>query len=118
MTIPVVIKVRLYPGRDDDLIQWLSTDHTRWGDRSQLVRGLLRAACTQTETVNLENQSDDLLFSIRQILEDVLDEKIIAPGISVSVQQPTSREGQEADHEMNEAYETLLENIQDGVLLE
>ena len=75
----VVIKIRLHPGQDDDLIPWLKQfDHQPYGVKTQAVKGTLRrglgAERVQTLTpmpvpehpADLSRQS---LLEIRQVVE-------------------------------------------------
>ena len=75
----VEIRIRLYPGQDDDLIAWLEQSENRpHGIRTQAVKGTLRR-CLGTERLQVQriapmpehpaDLSKESLAEIRQVVE-------------------------------------------------
>ena len=115
------IRVRLYPGQDDDLLEWLSSlNHLPYGAKSQAIKEALRRG------IGLEGNAisasafatvdpDALRAAMEQVMERFLvDMRRVVEAALASAGQAA---GQEAEEQTDEG-KALLEDFLSGLRLE
>ena len=101
------IRVRLYYGQDDDLIEWKhGFDDHFLGAFPRAVRGALRKAIKAPETSSSPVDID--LASIRQIVEAAVESALKRYGGPV---EPTPRAPDQEDEETTDLLDTLGSNL-------